>query len=125
MKPRMLTVNLIEDKSGAINLVFCFTQVGKKLSIRNHLIQIKPGDNVESIVQAIHDFAHRISIDGRLQVDYITLVGDSKCPACGDFVILPAKPIRDSLGGDIGRNNPLVFCSDMGHWKGHLSECIK
>lgn len=42
---------------------------------------------------------------------------------CGDQVILPRKELRDEFGGDKNINNPQVWCMDMGHWIGFLSQC--
>jgi len=57
--------------------------------------------------------------------DMYNLIEKARCPRCNEKVILPRKALRDVCGGDNSPEDPLVWCSDMGHWAGYLSDCIK
>ena len=46
----------------------------------------------------------------------------SKCPLCGDDVFIPKKGFQ--MNGSTSEN-PTVFCKDMGHWVGYLSDTVK
>ena len=43
------------------------------------------------------------------------------CPECGDRVFIPLEGWQKEYGGT--SEDPIVFCHDMGHWVGHLSNC--
>jgi len=44
----------------------------------------------------------------------------AKCPKCGSRVVW--GPIIQQP--DEWRGDPIVWCTDMGHWAGHLRECV-
>ena len=45
----------------------------------------------------------------------------AKCPTCGKPVFLPTIGSQQVYHGSA--SDPIVFCSDMGHWIGRLSHC--
>jgi len=49
-------------------------------------------------------------------------IEDYHCPKCGMSVFKPRDSWR-SWVPDAKPNEPVVMCSDMGHWIGKLSEC--
>ena len=49
----------------------------------------------------------------------------TRCPKCGGQIFLPRKEVRELFGGDNGPDDPQVWCCDMGHWIGFLSQCQK
>jgi hypothetical protein len=49
-------------------------------------------------------------------------VGAAKCPICGDGVFIPNKGFQ--MKGST-TENPTVFCKDMGHWVGYLSDTVE
>ena len=60
---------------------------------------------------------------GREASEHERLVSDARCPQCGDKVFLPKDSLRAAYGGDNGKHDPQVWCSDFAHWIGFLSEC--
>ena len=44
----------------------------------------------------------------------------ARCPGCGGEVFFPMAGWQVDYGGT--QDDPIVFCKDMGHWVGHLSE---
>ena len=44
-------------------------------------------------------------------------VAAARCPECGDNIFIPSV-IKMGMTED-----PIVWCRDMGHWTGNLSEC--
>ena len=48
----------------------------------------------------------------------------ARCPKCMYKVIRPAFTAGDPMSNN-DDNDPEVWCSDMGHWAGKLSECVK
>jgi hypothetical protein len=48
-------------------------------------------------------------------------VENSRCPSCGDKVFIPKEGFQKDNGGT--EEDPIVFCHEMGHWVGKLSEC--
>jgi len=50
-------------------------------------------------------------------------IENAKCPECGDRVFVPKEGIRELYGGDNSKDDPVVYCSDFGHWVGWLSDC--
>ena len=46
--------------------------------------------------------------------------GRPRCPECGRVVVKPRMTVS---GSDNSGPDPDVWCSDMGHWAGRLSEC--
>ena len=49
-------------------------------------------------------------------------VDAARCPVCGSGVFHPS--LADRFGGDNG-DDIQVWCRDMGHWIGFLSDCKK
>ena len=51
----------------------------------------------------------------------------ARCPVCKAKIILPSPAFRSALvaAGSLVDSDydPIVVCSDMGHWVGNLSEC--
>ena len=39
-----------------------------------------------------------------------------KCPECGEDVCFPSVSLKGK--------DPIMWCTDMGHWAGRLSECV-
>jgi len=50
-------------------------------------------------------------------------IENAKCPECGDRVFVPMEGLRELYGGDKSKDDPIVYCSDFGHWVGWLSDC--
>lgn len=46
-----------------------------------------------------------------------------RCPKCGSKVLVPSFTLADPMSGN-DADIPEVWCSDMGHWAGKLSECL-
>lgn len=54
----------------------------------------------------------------RVNHDVIVAIDRARCPQCGDMVFVPSVRLPpDDL------TDPVVWCRDMGHWQGRLSEC--
>jgi len=54
-------------------------------------------------------------------IDLLRRLDNSRCPKCGDEVFIVKKGFQEEYGGT--REDPIVFCRDMGHWVGRLSDC--
>jgi len=52
---------------------------------------------------------------------------DARCPKCGSEVFLPKNGLLQGNDEEKSFNekNPIVWCVDMGHWAGNLSECSR
>jgi len=50
----------------------------------------------------------------------IAQIDKARCPQCGDRVFVPSLRMPPDNPED-----PFVWCRDMGHWEGRLSECDK
>ena len=48
---------------------------------------------------------------------------NARCPVCGDKVFIPKEGFRKIYDENNDLNDPIVFCRDMAHWIGRLSEC--
>lgn len=60
--------------------------------------------------------AERMTV--RVNHDVIVAIDRARCPQCGDMVFVPSVRLPpDDL------TDPVVWCRDMGHWQGRLSEC--
>jgi hypothetical protein len=51
----------------------------------------------------------------------LTKVDAAKCPICGDGVFIPKG--FQKMGSTL--SNPLVYCKDMAHWVGYLSDTVE
>lgn len=52
------------------------------------------------------------------------LLEHAKCPKCGERVFMPAGYWQKYTDGRwVSPENPVVWCRDMGHWYGQLSDC--
>ena len=49
-------------------------------------------------------------------------INTARCPVCGSGVFRPS--LADRFGGDNG-DDIQVWCRDMAHWIGFLSDCKK
>lgn len=51
-----------------------------------------------------------------------SLIDHFRCPKCREKVFIVKKGWQEVYGAK--EDDPIVFCTNMGHWAGYLSECL-